>query len=195
MKYAYIRKTPKGILLNKQIQLFSGYGVEKENIFMDLGDTAQNCYYELIQCLKKDDLLLIKTLSALGDDYLCIANEWTRITKVIGADICVMDMPACDTRLDNSKDIVTSVVVQMLHFCAERVHSQSALQAKGIRAAKQRGVRFGRPLTKYSDEFIAAVRRYKSGEISMKEALTLTGLKQSSFYYHIHRLEKYGYLS
>lgn len=195
MKYAYIRKTPKGVLLNKQIQLFIGYGVEKENIFMDLGDATQTCYYELIHSLKKDDLLLIKTLSALGDDYLCIANEWTRIAKVIGADICVVDMPACDTRLGSSREIVTSAVVQMLYFCAERVQRQSALQAKGIRAAKQRGVRFGRPLTKYSDEFISVGQQFKSGKITMKQALVLTGMKQSSFYYHIHQLEKYGYLS
>ena len=63
------------------------------------------------------------------------------------------------------------------------------MQAKGIEAAKQRGVKFGRPAKQYSEEFIDAVKRFKAGEITLKQALAFTGMKQSSFYYHVHRLE------
>lgn len=66
------------------------------------------------------------------------------------------------------------------------------MQAKGIRYARQRGVKFGRPPKKYSEEFIATVAKYAEGRISLEEALAATNMKQSSFYYHKHKLEVSG---
>ena len=194
VKYAYARALQKGQSLNKQIQSFSQFGVPKENIFTDEGVSSRVAYGELLQTLKRGDLLVIKTLSALGEGYGAIATEWSRITGANGADICVLDMPALDTRTASDREVISSAVIQLLNFCDEKARKQSALQAKGIQAAKQRGVKFGRPPKKYSDEFISAARRFKSGEITMKEALVLTGMKQSSFCYHIHRLEQFNIL-
>ena len=194
-KYAYARALPGGQSLNKQIGIFSQFGVLKEGIYTDDKPAARVQYGNLLEALKKGDLLVIKTLHALGDSYDAIATEWTRITSSIGADIYVADMPALDTRTAGVRDTICAVVVQLLNFCAEKERAHSALQAKGIQSAKERGVKFGRPMTKYSDEFITAVRRYKSGEISMREALTLTGLKQSSFYYHIHKMDELNYFA
>ena len=192
-KYAYTRALQKGQSLNKQIQSFSQFGVPKGNIFTDEQPNAYGAYGELLQILKRGDLLVIKSLSALGDGYGGIATEWSRITGSVGADIYVIDMPALDTRSASDREVISAVVVQLMNFCNERARKQSTLQAKGIQAAKQRGVKFGRPPKKYSDEFIEAARRFKSGEITMKQALLLTGMKQSSFYYHIHKLEELNY--
>ena len=193
-KYAYTRALQKGQSLNKQIQSFSQFGVLRENIFTDEQPNVYGAYGELLQILKRGDLLVIKSLSALGDGYGGIATEWSRITGSVGADICVLDMPALDTRLGSSREVVSSAVIQILNFCNERARKQSTLQAKGIQAAKQRGVKFGRPPKKYSDEFISAARRFKSGEITMKQALLLTGMKQSSFYYHVKKLKVNGFV-
>ena len=192
-KYAYARALQKGQSLNKQIQSFSQFGVPRGNIFTDEQPNAYGAYGELLQILKRGDLLVIKSLSALGDGYGGIATEWSRITGSVGADIYVIDMPALDTRSASDREVISAVVVQLMNFCNERARKQSTLQAKGIQAAKQRGVKFGRPPKKYSDEFIEAARRFKSGEITMKDALVLTGMKQSSFYYHIHKLEEQKY--
>ena len=188
-KYAYARALQKGQSLNKQIQAFSQFGIQRADVFSDEQPNQRTEYGKLLDTLKRGDLLVIKTLTTLGDSYGAIATEWSRITSILGADICVLDMPALDTRLGSSMEVVSSAVVQLLNFCDEKARKQSALQAKGIQSAKQRGVKFGRPPKQYSDEFIEAVRRFKSGEISMKEALVITGLKQSSFYYHMHKLK------
>ena len=194
-KYAYARALQKGQSLNKQIQSFSQFGVPKENIFTDEGVTSRGAYGELLQTLKRGDILVIKTLPALGEGYGAIATEWSRITGANGADICVLDMPALDTRTASDREVISSAVIQLLNFCDEKARKQSTLQAKGIQAAKQRGVKFGRPPKMYSDEFISAARRFKSGEITMKEALVLTGMKQSSFYYHIQKLNRLNYFN
>ena len=192
-KYAYARALQKGQSLNKQIQAFSQFGIQRADVFSDDQPNQRTEYGKLLDTLKRGDLLVIKTLTALGDNYGAIATEWSRITGTLGVDICVLDMPALDTRLGSSMEVVSSAVVQLLNFCDEKARKQSALQAKGIQSAKQRGVKFGRPPKKYSDEFVDAARRFKSGEITMKQALVLTGMKQSSFYYHIHKLDELNY--
>lgn len=166
-KYAYARTLNGGQSLGKQIQAFAQFGVEKSAIYADEKLNTRAAYGELLQILKKGDLIVIKSLAALSDSYEGMSTEWTRLTS-LGADVC---------------------------FCAEKERAHSALQAKGIQSAKERGVRFGRPKTQYSEEFVAAVRRFKSGEITLKEALSLTGMKQSSFYYHIHKLEDLNYFN
>ena len=194
-KYAYARALQKGQSLNKQTLAFSQFGIQRADVFSDEQPNQRTEYGKLLDILKRGDLLVIKTLTSLGDNYGAIATEWSRITGTLGADICVLDMPALDTRLGSSMEVVSSAVVQLLNFCDEKARKQSALQAKGIQSAKQRGVKFGRPPKKYSDEFVDAARRFREGEITMKQALGLTGMKQSSFYYHLHRLDELNYFA
>lgn len=194
-KYAYARAVRHGQSISKQIQSFSQFGVPKANILADEHGDGRKSYGELLQALKKGDLLVIKTLTALGDGYDDIATEWTRITGSVGADIYVVDMPALDTRIGEDNSVVSAAVVQLLNYCADKARKQSALQAKGIQEAKERGVKFGRPQKKYSEEFISAAARFKSGEITLEEALALTGMKRSSFYYHLKRAKELNYIS
>ena len=188
-KYAYARTLNGGQSLGKQIQAFAQFGVEKSAIYADEKLNTRTAYGELLQVLQKGDLVVIKSLSALSDSYEGIATEWTRLTS-LGTDVCVADMPALDTRIGENRDAIAAAVGQLLNFCAEKERSHSALQAKGIQSAKERGVKFGRPTKQYSDEFIGAVKRFKAGEITLKQALAITGMKQSSFYYHIKRVER-----
>ena len=191
-KYAYVRAMQKGQSLSGQIQAVTQFGVPKTNIITDEQPGVRSRYGELLQILKKGDLLVIKSLAALNDGYENIACEWQRIAEVIGADICVIDLPAIDTRICDDRKVIISAVTQMLNYCAEKERAHSALQAKGIRYARQRGVKFGRPPKKYSEEFIATVAKYAEGRISLEEALAATNMKQSSFYYHKHKLEVSG---
>lgn len=191
-KYAYARTLQKGQSLNKQLQAFAQFGVPKSNIYVDEKAGVSTSYGELLQVLKRGDLLIIKTLTALGDSYGAISTEWTRLTGSMGADIYVVDMPALDTRVGSDRAIVSSAVVQLLNFCDEKARNQSALQAKGIQSAKQRGVKFGRPTKQYSNEFINIVCKFCKKEITLKQALIETHMKQSSFYYHVKKLKESG---
>ena len=191
-KYAYARPLQKGQSLGRQTQVFLQFGVPKSNIIIDEQIGVRNMYGELLQSIKKGDLLVIKSLAALGDGYDNIACEWLRIADVIGVDICVLDMPAIDTRAGEDRKVVISAVAQILGYCAEKERAHSALQAKGIQSAKQRGVKFGRPPKKYSNEFINIVCKFCKKEITLKQALIETHMKQSSLYYHVKKLKESG---
>lgn len=54
-------------------------------------------------------------------------------------------------------------------------------QAEGIRKAKEMGAHFGRQ-EKRPENFAEVLRRQRSGEISLKEALSLTGVGRTRWY-------------
>ena len=102
----------------------------------------------MLDKLKKDDLLYIKSIDRLGRNYNEILEQWRFLTKEKGIDIVVLDMPLLDTR--RGKDLMgtflSDLVLQILSFVAEneRINIRQR-QAEGIAAAKKRGVKFGRP--------------------------------------------------
>lgn len=48
--------------------------------------------------MKEGNLLYILSIDRLGRNYEEIQNQWRILTKEIGIDICVLDMPLLDTR-------------------------------------------------------------------------------------------------
>lgn len=56
------------------------------------------------------------------------------------------------------------------------------LQRQGIEVAKADGRHLGRPRVEYPENWEDCYGRWKSGVITAKEAMTLTGLKKDSFY-------------
>lgn len=194
--YAYARVSARDQNLDRQIEAFAAFGVEKTHIFCDKKsgrDFDRSGYKRMFARLRRGDLLVIKSIDRLGRNYEMIIEEWRAITEKKGADILVLDMPVLDTR---SKDgglvgrFISDVVLQVLSFVAgnER-ENMRARQAEGIRCAKGRGVRFGRPRRVYSAEVVAAAEDYIAKKITLREALERTDMKKGNFYYHIRNLK------
>lgn len=53
----------------------------------------------------------ILSIDRLGRNYEEIQNQWRILTKEIGADICVIDMPLLDTR--NGKDLMGTFIADL----------------------------------------------------------------------------------
>ena len=194
--YAYARVSARDQNLDRQIEAFATFGVEKTHIFCDKKsgrDFDRSGYKRMFARLRRGDLLVIKSIDRLGRNYEMFIEEWTAITEKKGADILVLDMPVLDTR---SKDgglvgrFISDVVLQVLSFVAENEReNMRARQAEGIRCAKARGVRFGRPRRVYSAEVVAAAEDYIAKKITLREALERTDMKKGNFYYHIRNLK------
>ena len=122
----------------------------------------------------------------LGRNYDEIIEEWRFITKIVRADVVVLDMPLLDTRVDEGSLVgvfIADVVLQVLSFVAQNERETILLrQREGIRAAKARGVRFGRPRRVLPDDFPEVAAMWKGKDITIHEALELTEMPRSSFY-------------
>lgn len=197
MTYAYARVSAQDQNLTRQIDAFTEYGVEKSRVFSDKKsgkDFERENYQRLLKKLKADDLLVIRSIDRLGRNYDQIISEWNKITNVIGADILVLDMPLLDTRTKAETLVgkfISDVVLQVLSFVAENERANiKARQAEGIKTARERGVRFGRPKATYSRDFLEVVQKYIEKRISLKDALTVLNLKQENFYYHVRKIKR-----
>ncbi len=193
--YSYVRVSSKDQNELRQLVTMNEFGIPKRNIYIDKQsgkDFDRPKYRKLVRKLKKDDLLYIKSIDRLGRNYSEILEQWRILTKEIGVDIYVVDMPLLDTR--RGKDLVgtflSDIVLQVLSFVAENERSNiRQRQAEGIAAAKAKGVRFGRPITPLPDHFREVYLCWKRGEISGKKAAETLGMPPSTFLYKAKRYE------
>jgi len=195
--YGYVRVSTAEQNEDRQTAAMTELKIPAERIYTDKisgKDFECPAYKALTENLTLGDLLYIKSIDRLGRNYDEIQNQWRILTKERRVDIAVIDMPLLNTR--NGKDLMgvflADIVLQILSFVAQNEReSIRKRQAEGIRAAKSRGVRFGRPIKKSPVNFGGLVRQWECGEVSFTEALTLSGLTESTFY---RRLREYRLL-
>ena len=186
--YGYVRVSSLDQNEDRQIIELKNKNVPESNIFKDK-QSGKNFdrpqYKRLIKSLKKGDILYILSIDRLGRNYEEIQKQWRVLTKEIGIDICVIDMPLLDTR--QGKDLmgtfIADLVLQILSFVAQSERENiRKRQAQGIAAAKERGIKFGRPIIDIPKDFENIISLRNSREIKTKEALELCNMSKSTFY-------------
>ena len=186
--YGYARVSSRDQNLDRQLDAFREYGIEKSQVYSDKAsgkNFKRPQYQRLVRRLREGDVLVVKSIDRLGRNYDEIINEWRRITKERGAHVVVLDMPLLDTRVrpDNvTGTFIADLVLQLLSYVAqvERENIKQR-QAEGIAAAKARGVKFGRPAKKRPNCYTATKESYLSGLITRVEAATRMGVSPNTF--------------
>ena len=196
MKYGYVRVSTAQQHIDRQIDALLELGLDKSSIYIDYEsgkDFNRKNYKKLIRKIKKDDLLIIKSIDRLGRDYNMIIDEWRLITKEKEADIMVIDMPLLDTRIEGKNLVgkfISDIVLQVLSFVAQNERETMRVrQAEGIRTAKARGVKFGRPRITIPCNFELVAKQYLKKEITNKKACEILGMTRGSFFRYLKELE------
>lgn len=192
--YGYVRCSSTDQNEDRQMIALREASVPEKNIFMDKQsgkDFNRPNYKKLVQELKAGDLLYILSIDRLGRNYEEIQNQWRILTKEIGIDICVLDMPLLNTR--NGKDLmgtfIADLVLQILSFVAQNERENiKKRQAEGIAAAKARGVKFGRPEKIAPDDFDKIVRAWEQRKLPFADVLEMCDMSEATFY---RRLREY----
>ena len=186
--YGYIRVSSTDQYEDRQrIALFE-VGVEEKNIYMDKlpgKDFNRPQYKKLVRKMKTGDLLYILSIDRLGRNYAEIQNQWRILTKDIGIDICVIDMPLLDTRTckDLMGTFIADLVLQILSFVAQSERENiKKRQAQGIAVAKAKGIHMGRPVKNVPENFGELVKQWEKKNISLKQVLRECGMSESTFY-------------
>lgn len=202
-KFGYVRVSTREQNPERQIHILRDEeGIDERDIYVEKESGRQferPVYRSLVDnILREGDLLVVTELKRFGRNYGEIYKEWFHITKEIGADIKVTSMPILDTT--QSKELVgqliTDVVLAVFAYVADEdkpnfvgLTERHELQRQGIEVAKANGRHLGRPRVEYLENWEDCYGRWKSGVISAKEAMTLTGLKKDSFYRLVKKYE------
>ena len=195
MKYGYVRVSTVQQHIDRQIDALLELGLDKSCIYIDYEsgkDFNRRNYKKLIRKLKKDDLVIIKSIDRLGRDYNMIIEEWRLITKEKEADIMVIDMPLLDTRIEGKNLVgkfISDIVLQVLSFVAQNERETMRMrQAEGIKTAKARGVKFGRPRITIPSNYETVAKQYINKEITNKKACEILGMTRGSFFRYMKEL-------
>ena len=186
--YGYVRVSSTDQNEERQMIAMREMQVPEDHIFLDKQsgkDFVRPAYLRLVKAMREGDLLYILSIDRLGRDYEEILEQWRILTKQIGIDIRVIDMPLLDTT--QGKDLlgtfIADLVLQILSFVAQSERENiRERQAQGIAAAKARGVKFGRPPCKVPDDFDEIVRKWKAHTLALPEVLSVCRVSESTFY-------------
>lgn len=187
MKIGYVRVSTVDQNEARQIEAMKTDGVEK--IYMDKKsgkDFNRPEYQKMISELHKGDVLIIHSIDRLGRNYDEITEEWRKITKEIGADIIVQDMPLLDTTLnrDLTGKLIADIVLQVFSYVAQREReSIRQRQREGIEIAKAQGKYKGRAKKEIDKELFENTKtRWQSGEITKVQFAEIMGISRGTLY-------------
>lgn len=177
MNYGYVRVSTKDQNIERQMTALNEVGLTKEQIYIDKlsgKDFNRPRYKTMVRKLRIGDVLFIKSIDRLGRDYDEIIEQWRILTKTKDIDIVVLDFPLLDTRNQVNGitgKFIADLVLQILSYVAQ-IERENILQrqAEGIKEAKAKGVKFGRPKIELPENFFEVLNLWKLGEISKCEA-------------------------
>lgn len=187
-KYGYVRVSTKEQNIDRQMSAMSIAGIQKNKIYIDKmsgKDFNRPRYQKLVRKLKVGDELYIKSIDRLGRDYDEIIEQWRYLTKVKDIDVVVLDFPLLDTRKQANGitgKFIADLVLQILSYVAqverENIHQR---QMEGIKEARKKGVRFGRPRQTLPDDYYEIVEMWQNDEISLREASSRLDISHTTF--------------
>lgn len=193
--YGYVRVSSNDQNEDRQMTALAHYPIPPKNIYTDKQsgkDFNRPQYKRLVKRLNQGDLLYVLSIDRLGRNYEEILREWRFLTKDIGIDICVIDMPLLDTR--QGKDLmgtfIADLVLQILSFVAQSERENiRKRQAEGIAAAKARGVQFGRPPLPLPENFHAVHKAWRNKKMTLQQAADACEMPVGTFYAKARRSE------
>ncbi|EDN01143.1 resolvase, N-terminal domain protein [Pseudoflavonifractor capillosus ATCC 29799] len=198
--YYYARVSSKEQNLDRQIAAFNALGAQEREIIADKesGKDLERAGYQALKnaMLRKGDTLVVKSLDRLSRNKRDIKNE-LQYFKENGIRLKVIDLPTTMMDLPEGQEwvfeMVNNILIEVLGTIAEQERETiRKRQAEGIKAAKQKGKKLGRPALTFPANWAEVYATWKGGEITAKAAMEQTGTKRTSFYKLVGRSEKEG---
>ena len=131
MVYGYIRVSSRDQCDERQRAALLAWGVPPEALYADRcsgKDFQRPQYLRLMRRLRRDDLLVVKSIDRLGRDYAEVMEQWRVLTRERGISIVVLDMPLLDTRCqrDLTGTLIADIVLNLLSYVAAAVRPRAS---------------------------------------------------------------------
>lgn len=187
---AYVRVSSKDQNLDRQLDELKKLGIEEKYIYQDKQsgkDFERIGYQYMKKSLEKGDTLVIKELDRIGRNQEELKKEW-QYFKDNEINVRVLDLPALNINYDDENikplaKMISNIIFEIMSWKAQNERETiRKRQAEGIKIAKAKKIKFGRPCVKMPDNFKEIYTKWKNGEITATKGMELTGLKKNKFY-------------
>lgn len=193
---AYVRVSTKEQNLDRQLEELYKLGIEDKYIYEDKqsGKNFDRIGYKYMKkSLEKGDTLVIKELDRLGRNQEELKSEW-QYFRDNEINVRVLDMPALNINYNDESikplaKMINNIIFEIMSWKAQNEREIiKKRQAEGIKAAKEKNVKFGRPEIEIPSNFMEICEKWKKGEITATSAIELTGMKRTTFYKQVKLL-------
>ncbi|MBR3665397.1 MAG: recombinase family protein [Desulfovibrio sp.] len=186
----YARVSTEQQNTDRQLNSLKEAKISDEHIFVDYAsgkDFARSAFIALTKVLRPGDTLVISSLDRFGRSFELIPAQWFEICFSRHVNIRVLDNPLLNMENGTTRSamdllVQTLIFVVYSYMADEERNKIKQRQAQGIAAAKERGVRFGRPQRALPECFSEVLAQYHAKEITGATAAKLCEMPTSTFY-------------
>jgi len=208
LKYAYCRVSTKDQNIDRQIIAIKKYApdISDDNLFIDkqTGKNFEREHYQEMKVIlehiskvksESDNIeLIIEELDRLGRNADLIKKElmWFKEHNII---VRILEIPTTLVELDKNNhllmEMVANILIEVYTTIAQaELEKRAKRQAEGIAVAKSKGVYTGRkPIKIDNEQFNSVYARWKSKEITARQAMSELNIKSNTFYRRIKEYE------
>lgn len=188
--YGYARVSTRDQNLDRQLKALADFGVEERDIVTDKesGKSLECEGYLMLKnhLLREGDTLVVMSLDRLSRNKSHIKTE-LECFKEHHVRVKILDIPTTLIELPEEQDwifdMINNILIEVLASIAEQERVRTIQrQAQGIAAAKEKGKHLGRPKADYPENWDDVYGRWKRGEITAKNAMSILNLKRSTCY-------------
>lgn len=195
--YVYYRVSTGNQKQDRQKEIISEY-LKRDSIkvtatFEDKqsGKDFDRKQYEAMKTvIKAGDTLIVSELDRLGRNYNEIKEE-LREFKNLNIKVAILDLPMLEGINDKLLyQVIQDIIINLMGYVAqkEREKIQSRVIA-GLKIAKDKGVKLGRPTRELPKDFEKYYPKYKANEITGVEFAKLVGVSRATLYRNIKEYE------
>lgn len=197
--FGYARVSSTEQSLNRQLDALIAFGIPERDIITDKesGETLERVGYQgLKTMLRSGDTLVVTSLDRLSRNKIHMLKELNYFKKH-NIRLIVLDLPTTTVNLPEEQkwilDMVNNILIEVLASMAEQERKNiKKRQEEGIRAAKERGINFGRPnLSSYNKNLLDDIDFLLSQGVPKSTIASKLHISRSSLY---RILEKTGRL-
>ena len=208
LKYAYCRVSTKDQNIDRQIIAIKKYApdIPDDNLFIDkqTGKNFEREHYQEMKVIlehiskvksESDNIeLIIEELDRLGRNADLIKKElmWFKEHNII---VRILEIPTTLVELDKNNhllmEMVANILIEVYTTIAQaELEKRAKRQAEGIAVAKSKGVYTGRkPIKIDNEQFNSVYARWKSKEITARQAMLELNIKANTFFRRIKEYE------
>ena len=188
--FGYARVSSTEQSLNRQLDALIAFGIPERDIITDKesGETLERVGYQgLKTMLRSGDTLVVTSLDRLSRNKIHMLKELNYFKKH-NIRLIVLDLPTTTVNLPEEQkwilDMVNNILIEVLASMAEQERKNiKKRQEEGIRAAKERGINFGRPnLSSYNKELLDDIDFLLSQGVPKSTIASKLHISRSSLY-------------
>lgn len=196
--YIYYRVSSREQSTDRQKEAVEGYvksnKLKVEAVFEDKlsGKTFDRPQYQALKTvLRSGDTVIIKELDRLGRNYTDIKEE-LREFKNRGIRVIILDLPMLQGITDKLLyEVIQDIIINIMGYVGQREREKIQSRViEGLKVAKDKGIKLGRPERTIPKDFKKYYERWKSGEVTAVEFSKLLGVGRSTLYRYIRQYER-----